>query len=995
MRNILFSFFLLSNNFVFSQSNFTQYVNPFIGTGGHGHTYPGAVVPHGMVQLSPDTRLEGWDGCGGYHYSDSFIYGFTHTHLSGTGCTDYGDILLMPGNGSPSPNNKMYGSLFSHNSESASPGYYSVKLLDDNIDVELTTTERVGFHHYTFSNPENNFVILDLKHRDEVLESSLKIEDEFTVSGLRRSKAWADNQYVYFVIKFSSPIKKMGIWDNDVINKVNIQSLNNSKNIKAYFSFDLSTIKDVFVKVAISAVSVEGAKRNLEAEANFSAMSPARDVASASIDFVKVKSQAEEKWNAELAKIEVKGTDKNKLSVFYTALYHTAVVPNINMDVDSQYRGRDNQIHKAEDFTYYSVFSLWDTYRAAHPLYTIIDQKRSLDYIKTFLVQYQQGGRLPVWELSSCETDCMIGYHSVPVIVDAYMKGINQFDTTLALQAMLKSANWNHLGLPALISNGMITVEDEHESVSKNLEYAYDDYCIAMYAKSIGNNEAYTKFIKRAQYYKNILDFKTGFVRPRKNGGWISPFDPREVNNHFTEANSWQYSFYFPQDINGYISMMGGKKKLGTKLDALFNENSQTTGRDQSDITGLIGQYAHGNEPSHHIIYLYDYTDNPSKAQYYANKVMNEFYKNSPDGLIGNEDCGQMSAWYVMSALGFYPVTPGNNKYMIGSPQFSLAEIHLENGKSFVVNAVNKNEKNYYIQNALISTSRSLRPSEWKYPYLNHDDIANGGLVTFNMTSSPVNCFTLPNNDQEISKMSDAKIVLNPIIEGGNISFTGKKTIQISSPQKGVKIYYSINGAVAVEKMKLYTAPFVIDSSMEINAIVIDKDDVKSAITTASFRKKSNNWSVKLNTSFEPQYNGGGEDGLIDGIHGTTNWRMGNWQGYQLQNPEIIIDLKKQTNISKVSVGFLQDVRAWIVMPKKVSVYISHDGVNFKKVYVGENFLAIEDINPQTKKVDAVFEKQPCRFIKIVAEQFGKLPSWHEGAGGDTHIFMDEVEVAP
>jgi predicted alpha-1,2-mannosidase len=984
MRNILFSIFLLSSNFVFSQTNFTQYVNPFIGTGGHGHTYPGAVVPHGMVQLSPDTRLEGWDGCGGYHYSDSFIYGFTHTHLSGTGCTDYGDILLMPGNGNPSPSNKIYGSLFSHNSESASPGYYKVNLIDDNIDVELTATERVGFHHYTFSNPENNYVVLDLKHRDEVLESSLKIEDEFTVSGLRRSKAWADNQYVYFVMKFSSPIKKMGIWNNDLLIENSIKNVDNSKNLKAFFSFDLSTSKDIYVKVAISPVSIDGAKKNLDAE-------------TAGADFMKVKSETQKKWNQELSRIEiqVKSTDKNKLTIFYTALYHTAIVPNINMDIDGQYRGRDNQIHKAEDFTYYSVFSLWDTYRAAHPLYTIIDQKRSLDYIKTFLVQYQQGGRLPVWELSSCETDCMIGYHSVPVIVDAYMKGINQFDTTLALEAMMKSANWNHLGLPALISNGMITVEDEHESVSKNLEYAYDDYCIAMYAKSLGNNEAYTKFIKRAQYYKNILDFKTGFVRPRKNGGWISPFDPREVNNHFTEANSWQYSFYFPQDINGYISMMGGKKKLETKLDALFNENSKTTGRDQSDITGLIGQYAHGNEPSHHIIYLYDYTDNPAKAQFYANKVMNEFYKNSPDGLIGNEDCGQMSAWYVMSALGFYPVTPGNNKYMIGSPQFSLVQIHLENGKSFVVNSVNKNEKNFYIQNTLLSTTQKLKPTEWQYPFLNHDDIANGGLVTFNMTDKPVNCFTLPNNDEELSNMNDSKIVLNPIIEGGNISFTGKKTISISSPQKGVKIYYSTNGELPNEKMKLYVNPIVIDSSMELKAIAVDKDNIKSAITTASFRKKSNNWSVKLNSTYEPQYNGGGADGLIDGIHGTTNWRMGNWQGYQLQNPEMIIDLKKQITVSKVSIGFLQDVRAWIVMPKKVSVFISQDGVNFEKVYLGENYIPIEDVNPQTKKVEAVFEKQPCRYIKIVAEQFGKLPSWHEGAGGDTHIFIDEVEVAP
>ena len=323
------------------------------------------------------------------------------------------------------------------------------------------------------------------------------------------------------------------------------------------------------------------------------------------------------------------------------------------------------------------------------------------------------------------------------------------------------------------------------------------------------------------------------------------------------------------------------------------------------------------------------------------------------------------------------------------------AIFHLENGKSFVVNAVNKSDDDFYIHNVLLSTSRNLKPTAWKYPYLNHEDIANGGLVTFNMAALPINCFTLPNNDEELSKMSDSKIVLNPIIEGGNISFTGKKTISISSPQKGIKIYYSTNGEIPNEKMKLYVNPIVIDSSMELKAIAVDKDNVKSAITSASFRKKSNNWSVKLNSTYEPQYNGGGADGLIDGIHGTTNWRMGNWQGYQLQNPEMIIDLKKQTNISKVSIGFLQDVRAWIVMPKKVSVFISHDGMNFEKVYVGENYIPIEDVNPQTKKVEAVFEKQPCRYVKIIAEQYGKLPSWHEGAGGDTHIFMDEVEVAP
>jgi predicted alpha-1,2-mannosidase len=541
----------------YGQTNNLQFVNPFIGTGGHGHTYPGAVAPHGMVQLSPDTRLEGWDGCSGYHYSDSFIYGFSHTHLSGTGCSDFGDILLMPGNGNPSPINSNYGSIFEHQSEQASPGYYKVKLLDDNINVELTTSERVGFHHYTFSQSEKNYVILDLKHRDEVIQSSLRMEDEFTVSGLRRSKAWADNQYVFFVIKFSKPIKQLGIWNNDQLVNTEIKNIDSSKNLKAYFSFDLSDSKDLFVNVAISPVSFEGALLNMKAEAE-------------NRSFIEIKSNTEKSWNQELSKINIiinsaeklSNEEKNKITVFYTALYHTAIVPNINMDVNGDYRGRDNKIHHADGFTYYSVFSLWDTYRAAHPLYTIIDQKRTLDYIKTFLAQFQQGGRLPVWELASCETDCMIGYHSVPVIVDAFMKGINDFDQNLALEAMLTSANWNPSKMPIYNSKGVITVDDEHESVSKQLEYAYDNYCIAKYAKALGDSNTFLLFTKRAQYYKNLLDLSSGFMRPIQNGGWITPFDPKEVNNHFTEANSWQYSFYFPQDIYGYINLIGGRKNL-------------------------------------------------------------------------------------------------------------------------------------------------------------------------------------------------------------------------------------------------------------------------------------------------------------------------------------------------------------------------------------------------------------------------------------------------
>lgn len=673
-----------------AQKNYVQYVNPFIGTGSHGHTYPGAVLPHGMVQLSPDTRLEGWDGCSGYHYSDTFIYGFSHTHLSGTGVSDFGDILLVPMNGDPSPHNKSYGSAFSHKTEKASPGYYSVNLEDDHINVELTATERVGFHHYTYHSASKNNIILDLRHRDEVIESSIHVEDSVTVSGMRRSRAWANNQYVFFVIKFSKPFKDFGIWESDLLKAAGTRTIDSSKNLKAFFQFDQAIGKEIFIKVALSAVNVEGAKKNMQAE-------------NSGWDFNATRSAAEKKWNTELGRIDVTDNRIEKLRIFYSALYHTAIVPNINMDIDGKYRGRDNAIHTASGFTNYSVFSLWDTYRSAHPLYTIIDRKRTLDYIKTFLVQYKEGGRLPVWELASCETDCMIGYHSVPVIVDAYMKGIRDFDTGLALQAMKKSATWNHLGLPELMDHGFLEVDDESESVSKTLEYAYDDWCIATFAKALGKKDEYKNYLRRAQAYKNLLDPSTGFMRPRNNGDWLSPFDPREVNNNFTEANSWQYSFYMPQDINGYLELTGGKDKLNEKLDKLFSEDSKTTGREQSDITGLIGQYAHGNEPSHHIAYLYNFAGVPHKTQAMVHRIMYEMYHDTPDGLEGNEDCGQMSAWYILSALGFYPVTPGTTDYIIGTPLFTTARINLEDGKTFTINATGVSDKNFYIKTAALN----------------------------------------------------------------------------------------------------------------------------------------------------------------------------------------------------------------------------------------------------------------------------------------------------
>ncbi|HET9478610.1 MAG TPA: GH92 family glycosyl hydrolase, partial [Pyrinomonadaceae bacterium] len=618
-----------------AQQDLARYVDPFIGTAGHGHTYPGATRPFGMVQLSPDTRLTGWDGCSGYHYSDSIIYGFSHTHLSGTGISDYGDILLMPTAGevflnalnSGSPE-KGYASRFQHRNETASPGYYSVKLDDDNIFVELSATERAGIHRYTFPRSQQANIIIDLNHRDKVLDSGLRITGGDTIVGWRRSQAWAKEQIVYFAIQFSHPFIGNGIAIDDKL--VPGVSEARGRNVKAYFRFHTEIAPVVTVRVGISAVDTNGAWLNLAAELGHKS-------------FEKVKDEARAAWNKELNKITVDGDSTSQLTNFYTALYHATLAPNLFMDVDRRYRGRDLKIHQAENFTNYTVFSLWDTFRAAHPLYALIDRQRTRDFIKTFLVQYEQGGRLPVWELAANETDTMIGYHAVSVIADAAVKGIDGFDLQKAFEAMKQSAELRqHRSLGAYIDKGFIAMEDERESVSKVLEYAYDDWCIAEVAHMLGRTDDYHRYLARAQSYKNVFDPVSGFMRPRSNGNWIEPFDPREVTFAFTEANSWQYTFFAPQDISGLMRLMGGRRAFARKLDQMFAADSRTTGREQVDITGLIGQYAHGNEPSHHMAYLYNYAGEPWKTQFRVRQIMDPFYTPAPEGLIGNEDCGQM-----------------------------------------------------------------------------------------------------------------------------------------------------------------------------------------------------------------------------------------------------------------------------------------------------------------------------------------------------------------
>ena len=745
----------------------THYVDPFIGTAGHGHTFPGATMPFGMVQLSPDTRLTGWDGCSGYHYSDDIIYGFSHTHLSGTGISDYGDVLLMPTVGDIHLNAKDgeqtdrgYASRFSHRNETAHPGYYAVKLDDDNVLVDLTTTKRTGVHRYTYPATKEANIIIDLAHRDKVIDSDLKVTGASTVVGWRRSEAWARNQIVYFAIEFSQPFTDYGIAVDDRI----IPDLKEARrpNIKAFFRFDARNRAPLITKVALSAVSEDGARANLAAEAP-------------DWDFEKIRTAASDAWSLELNKIEVKGGSEAQLKNFYTALYHTMIAPNLFMDVDGKYLGRDFKTHQANGFENYTVFSLWDTFRAAHPLYTIIDQKRTVDFVKTFLVQYAQGGRLPVWELAANETDTMIGYHATSVIADAAAKGVGGFDHEQAFAAMKHSADLKHFGLEAYTDHGYIGLEEERESVSKTLEYAYDDWCIAEMARLVGRRSDYQRYMARAQSYKNVFDRETGFMRARTNSDWSTPFDPREVNFGFTEANSWQYTFFVPQDINGLIDLMGGKQKFAAKLDQMFAADSKTTGRDQADITGLIGQYAHGNEPSHHMAYLYNYVNQPWKTQFRVRQILDKFYKPEPDGLIGNEDCGQMSAWYVLSGAGFYPVTPGSTVYAIGSPLFPEVRFNLENGKSFVITSHGVSDTNIYIQSAKLNGQR------YSKSYLTHENLMAGGELVLEMGAEPNQKWGAGENDVPVSRIVEREIVPVPVIKASGKTFRDRQEISMQA----------------------------------------------------------------------------------------------------------------------------------------------------------------------------------------------------------------------
>jgi hypothetical protein len=642
--------------------------------------------------------------------------------------------------------------------------------------------------------------------------------------------------------------------------------------------------------------------------------------------------------------------------------------PNIAEDADGKFRGHDMKIHDSPNHTQYTVFSLWDTYRALHPLMTIIDEQRTKDFINSFLEIYKQSGRLPVWELASNETDCMIGYHSVSVIADAYMKGIRGFDTTLALEAMVASANTDLFGLPSYRKYGFVRAEDEPESVSKTLEYAYDDWCIAQMARAMGEDGIANVFRRRSESWRNIINPETGFATPRLNGDWLPNFDPKEVNLHFTEANSWQYSF-----VQQEFGMLESSKNLEVRLDALFSEKEQTTGRTQSDITGLIGQYAHGNEPSHHIAYLYNYTAHPEKGQKIIKQICDSFYTNTPDGLIGNEDCGQMSAWYVLSASGFYPVSPGSNQYTVGSCQFDKVKFNLSNGQEFVI--ADNRSHNEQVSDVIAS--------------IQHNDITNGGSLVFRdlnpLSHSCGGAFGYQEKDNLLCQtplIRVKKLMNNETI----VSFKGLD-------RNDVVYYYFNDDSLSV---KQYLSPIVIVETTKFTAFAEHKKDkedgiVRSPTISATFYKKPNNWTCTPSIQPNSQYTGGGKDALIDGIQGTANWQAGRWQGYQNEVVTFDLDFKETKKINEVQVGFLQDARSWILMPSKVEVFLDGKLIGSQS-YEVDAFTEGNFLETITVKLD---ERVKIDKLEVRIYSAGKLPKGHQGHTmvGDAFFFVDELKI--
>ena len=713
-----------------ADADYTQFVDPYIGSGEHGHVFVGANVPFGAIQVGPQNIHKGWDWCSGYHYSDSVIIGFSHTHLSGTGCADLGDVLLMPYTGdvrtARGEQDNIEGtasSYYKHANEQVAPGYYSL-LMDNGVKAEMTATERVGLHRISYPAGAHRLLInLKEGNGDRAFDTYLKKVDDFTIEGYRFSHGWSPTHKVFFVLKCDQPIESLAVFNDD-------EAAGNDeltgKAVKGVVTFK-GEAEQALVKIAISSVSCANALANMETEL-------------AHWDFDAVRNEAVKKWNEQLSSIAVDTPDARAKKIFYTSMYHAFIAPTLYCDVNGEFRGHDDKIYSGNSWKNYSTFSLWDTYRTLNPLLTILKPKLVGDMVNSYLSIFDQQGKLPIWPLVGGETECMPGYSAVPVIADAYLKGIQGFDAERAYHSMVSSATYDkQKGVTYVMERGYIPADKIHESTSIALEYAADDWGIAQVAKKMGKQADYETFLKRGKYYEQYFDKSLNYMRPRMDdGGWRTPYSPfRSVHGtgDFTEGTGWQYTFFVPQHPEGLIALMGGDANFITKLDSLFIVEGDMGEGASADISGLIGQYAHGNEPSHHVAYLYPYAGEQWKTAEKVRYIQDVFYTDQPEGVIGNEDCGQMSAWHIMSALGFYQVNPSNGVFVFGSPLFPKATVRLENGKTFEVVAEGNSKENIYIQSA------TLNGQPYDKSYILYEDIMQGGTLTFVMGNTPNKAF--------------------------------------------------------------------------------------------------------------------------------------------------------------------------------------------------------------------------------------------------------------
>ena len=976
------------------QHTLTSYVNPFVGTDGHGHTFPGAILPFGMVQVSPDTRLDGWDGCSAYHYSDDTVYGFSHTHLSGTGCSDYGDLLLMPfteenGNLPDSLNYSFYKSSFSHRNEKAEPGYYRVVLDRNRVMAELTVHDRNALHRYTFPHAGRKGVVIDLKHRDVVIASRIEFDDSGNcplIRGYRISAAWNPEQHIYFAIKADCEIEEIVFYKDG--HRIEGTKPVSGEDVKAIVYFP-DNVKEATLTVGISSVNLGAPIINL--------------MQSDGITFQQAKKQAHATWEKALGQIEVEGGSREDRANFYTALYHCMTSPYLYSDADGRYlamKDRDTNcytIQQAEGRNQYTVFSVWDTYRALHPLLNIVEPERSRDFVLTMLDHYRHSGELTMWELASHETHCMIGYHAVSVILDAMRTGVlDSLDENTRqelLDAMVATSNLPILGRTEYARDGFLSSEYENESVSKTLEYAYDDWCIAEYARLIGNDSICRIYTRRCQSWKNIMD-TDGFMHPRRNGAFVTPFNPTEVNNHYTEANSWQYSTYVPHDVEGWVSQIGGAERAERFLDSLFRGSSKLSGRDQSDITGLIGQYAHGNEPSHHAAYLYAYLGRQWKTAELVRRICTDLYHNTPDGLCGNEDCGQMSAWYVMSALGLYPVCPGSGQYVVGSPLFRKATIHLSSGNDIIINAKGQSAKSCYVH------SLRVNGAPYDKAFVTIDQLRDGGTLDFDMSSTPDKEWASSPDARPTSSIDKSQeITLAPVFDDWQQSFDGEVEVKLTSSKSGGRqdsIFYTLDGSTPTRFSTPYTGPITVSNDVTINAVAYNPATGYSAVSTRRLTRTQSDRTLTYITQPAPQYSENGPTGLIDRLHGSANYRIGGWQGWQ-EDCQVVVDLLEPRIVSAVDVECLENMKSWIFFPTRIDVEVSDDNAHwqpfgstdsrdFAVTLERQELSTVHNFTVQGSPVGA-------RYVRIHAHNYGALPRWHVSAGEQAWLFVDEIEV--